>query len=410
MKKIDVQNGITKYLNNNQITIEDALSKSYNISSYEEYIEFFMLIKNTYKNNIKEFYNEGKKYLDKLEEFITEATKSEDSKSLEAYIQNNLKNKLGCNYCVEIESLHPKSFSMQRESSKEAFVNVYTELGYDKLKQYIKLVKSPSNFISYLNNDNNQIVAMKYLLFKTDHHSMKRFKRDCSSKTIYQETENSINECIEYIAKEKENFASYLTKQEKEYNDWFENTSKELNDYFDNHNKTLFKLEQTYEEELKVEKPAEFILDQSNKYKKSFRWWCVAVLIVSIILIGFMSIIVSPEVSFNDKLINISILNKDMPVYSSVILLALISLIVYILRVFIKMAISSKHLMEEYKQKYALTYFYLSLVHNGNIDDIQSRNIILTSLFTKADTGLIKNDNSTELDKTILSLLTNLNK
>ena len=69
------------------------------------------------------------------------------------------------------------------------------------------------------------------------------------------------------------------------------------------------------------------------------------------------------------------------------------------------MAISSKHLMEEYKQKYSLTYFYLSLVNNGSIKDEKSQNIILTSLFTKADTGLIKNDNSNELDKTLLSLL-----
>ena len=69
------------------------------------------------------------------------------------------------------------------------------------------------------------------------------------------------------------------------------------------------------------------------------------------------------------------------------------------------MAISSKHLMEEYKQKYSLTYFYLSLVNNGNIEDEKSRNIILTSLFTKADTGLLKNDNSNDLEKTLLSQL-----
>ncbi len=131
----------------------------------------------------------------------------------------------------------------------------------------------------------------------------------------------------------------------------------------------------------------------------------ISIVVLSILLLILLAIIVSPQVSFNDKLITISVLSKDMPVYSSIILLAMISLVVYILRIFIKMAISSKHLMEEYKQKYSLTYFYLSLVNNGSIKDEKSQNIISTSLFTKADTGLIKNDNSNELDKTLLSLL-----
>ena len=147
------------------------------------------------------------------------------------------------------------------------------------------------------------------------------------------------------------------------------------------------------------------MLEQSKKYKKSFYLWSISIVVLSILLLILLAIIVSPQVSFNDKLITISVLSKDMPVYSSIILLAMISLVVYILRIFIKMAISSKHLMEEYKQKYSLTYFYLSLVNNGSIKDEKSQNIILTSLFTKADTGLIKNDNSNELDKTLLSLL-----
>ena len=44
MKKIDVQNAITKYLESNHFTIVDTLSKQYSISSYEQYIECFILI------------------------------------------------------------------------------------------------------------------------------------------------------------------------------------------------------------------------------------------------------------------------------------------------------------------------------------------------------------------------------
>lgn len=407
MKKIDIQSKITKYLENNHFTIVDALSKQYSISSYEQYIECFSLICKTYQSNITEFYEEGKNFIDKINSFISMTIQNVDDESLENYVENNLKSELGFDYyrTVNLTSIYPKSFLLQRECSQEAFTNIYSELGYDKLKEYISLVKSPSNFSSYINDSSRQIVAMKFLLFKTDHHSSTKLKRDYSAKTIYQETSNNINESLSEITKEKEDFINYMNEQKENYNNWFEDTSDKMDNFVLNHSNELSNLEKTYEEKLKIEKPAEFMLEQANKYKNSFYLWCLAIVILSSILLILLAFIISPSISFNDKLVTINVLSKDMPVYSSVIILAMISLVIYVLRIFIKMAISSKHLMEEYKQKYSLTYFYLSLVNNGNIEDEQSRNIILTSLFTKADTGLIKNDSSSDIEKTLLTQL-----
>lgn len=408
MKKIDVQNQITKYLSSNHFTIIDSLTKPYTIQSYDQYIECFNLIKNTYQNNIIEYCEEAKKYINLMNNFITKAIENSDTDSIEQYIVNNIKDSLGFGYNrnVNLISIYPKSFLLQRECSQEAFTNIYSELGYNMLKEYINLVKSPSNFSSYINDSSRQIIAMKFLLFKTDHHSPKEFRRDTSAKTIYQETSNNLTESISAITKEKEDFINYMNEQKENYNNWFEDTSDKMDNFILNHSNELSNLEKTYEEKLKIEKPAEFMLEQANKYRNSFYWWCLAIVLLAIFLIILLAAIVSPQVTFNDKLITVSVLNKDMPVYSSIILLAMISLVVYILRIFIKMAVSSKHLMEEYKQKYSLTYFYLSLINNGNIKDEKAQNIILTSLFTKADTGLIKNDGSNEFDKTILSLLT----
>lgn len=407
MKKIDVQNQITKYLSSNHFTIIDSLTKPYTIQSYDQYIECFNLIKNTYQNNIIEYCEEAKKYINLMNNFITKAIENSDTDSIEQYIVNNIKDSLGFDYNrnVNLISIYPKSFLLQRECSQEAFTNIYSELGYDMLKEYINLVKSPSNFSSYINDSSRQIVAMKFLLFKTDHHSPKGFRRDTSAKTIYQETSNNLTETINTITKEKDDFISYMNNEKESYNNWFKNTSEKMDNFINNHHTELSNLEDTYEEKLKIEKPAEFMLEQANKYKNSFYLWCVAIVVLSSVLLILLAFIISPSISFNDKLVTINVLSKDMPVYSSVIILAMISLVIYVLRIFIKMAISSKHLMEEYKQKYALTYFYLSLVNNGNIEDEQSRNIILTSLFTKADTGLIKNDSSSDAEKTLLAQL-----
>lgn len=407
MKRIDVESAITKYLDSNKFTIVDSLSKQYTISSYEQYIECFMLIKNTYQNSITEFYEEGKKFIDLINNFITNAIESEDMDSIEQYIINNLKGSLGFNYnrVANLISIYPKSFLIQRECSQEAFTNIYTELGYDMLRKYIDLVKNPSTFSSYLNDSSRQIIAMKFLLFKTDHHSSTRLKRDYSAKTIYQETSDNLTETISAITKEKDDFINYMNEQKEEYKTWFENTSKDMDEFKNNHSNQLLNLEETYEEKLKIQKPAEFMLEKSEEYKKSFYLWCIAITALSCLLIVLLAFIINPEITLDDKLVTFNVLSNDMPVYSNVILLAMISLVIYVLRIFIKMAISSKHLMEEYKQKYSLTYFYLSLVNNGNIEDDHSRNIILTLLFTKADTGLIKNDNSSDNTATLLSQL-----
>lgn len=408
MKRIDVESAITKYMSNNNFRIVDILSKDYSISSYEQYIECFSLIYNIYKNNIQEFSKEGKKYKDNINLFIQQALENADEESIESYINDNLSRELGFNTynrTVNLISIYPKSFLMQRECSQEAFINIYEELGYEMLQQYIQLVKSPSNFSSYLNDSKRQILAMKFLLYKTDHHSSTKLKRDLSAKNIFQMNSEHIQESISEIVKEKDDYINYMNEQKDNYNNWFSETENKLNEFTAEHSNKLSNIEKTYEAKLKIEESAKFMLEQSKKYKKSFYLWSISIVVLSILLLILLAIIVSPQVSFNDKLITISVLSKDMPVYSSIILLAMISLVVYILRIFIKMAISSKHLMEEYKQKYSLTYFYLSLVNNGSIKDEKSQNIILTSLFTKADTGLIKNDNSNELDKTLLSLL-----
>lgn len=409
MKRIDVENAITKHIEKRPYRIIDTLSNSYTISSYEKYVECFDLIYNTYKDNIREFSEEGKKYKDNINLFIQKILEDKDEDSMEQYIEDNLDRELGFSSydrSVNLISIYPESFLMQRECSQEAFINIYEELGYQALKDYIRLVQSPQQFSYYLSDDKKQIIAMKFLLYKTDHHSPTKLKRDLSAKTIFEMNSEHIQECMSEITKEKDDYINYMDEQKNNYNDWFSETENKLDEFVLDHSNKLSNIEETYEEKLKVEEPAKFMLEQSEKYRKSFTLWCVAIIVLTIILLILLAFIVSPQVSFGDKLITVNVLNSDMPIYSSVILLAMISLVVYVLRIFIKMAISSKHLMEEYKQKYSLTYFYLSLVNNGSIEEEKSRNIILTSLFTKADTGLIKNDNSNEIDKTILSLLT----
>ena len=163
-------------------------------------------------------------------------------------------------------------------------------------------------------------------------------------------------------------------------------------------------LETFYETKLQIQEPVIFMKKQAESYQHSFWFWSIFSIFIGCILLFLLSILLSPSIRYQDKIITITLLSEQVSIYTSMILLAMVSLVLYLLRLFIRIATSSKHLSEEYKQKYALTYFYLSLYHNGNIPCKESQNIILASLFTKADTGLLKKDSSKDMEKTMLSL------
>ena len=63
----------------------------------------------------------------------------------------------------------------------------------------------------------------------------------------------------------------------------------------------------------------------------------------------------------------------------------------YILRLLVKMALSSYHLASDAQERHQLTYQYLSLLQANAIEE-KDREIILQSLFSRAETGLLKGD------------------
>ena len=54
---------------------------------------------------------------------------------------------------------------------------------------------------------------------------------------------------------------------------------------------------------------------------------------------------------------------------------------------------SSFHLARDCEERHALTYFYLSLLKESKVDD-SDRQLIMQSLFSRAETGLLKDDSA----------------
>lgn len=417
MKANEIQTLINEHLKSNALYVIDLLNNRIRIDSYDSYKELLKSTSNTYKNKITEFENECDKCLEKSNDFVNHC-KEVKPEQVSNTISNDIRYYLlDERYSNEkrINTIFISSLDNTNEKSEMAITSIYKELGYQKLQYYIELLKNPSNLTSYLNDSTKQIVAMHYLLYKTGHHSTTTLSRNNTTKNLYNMMKSNIDDSIKEITNEKQDYIDFMNKEKENYSNWKENTIKEQEELKNNYdsfmeecNNRIDNLEKLYNKKLKVEKPAEFMKEKSEEYAKATKHWSIATIVMVIILMVILGIILSPKINVNGTIIEVNIFNKQLPIYESIILLALVCLIVYVLRVFIKLTISSKHLSEEYKQKYILTYFYLSLISEGKLDE-ELGNSVLSKLFTKADTGLIKNDTNIEIES-IYKTLTGINK
>ena len=74
-------------------------------------------------------------------------------------------------------------------------------------------------------------------------------------------------------------------------------------------------------------------------------------------------------------------LNKKTPIFR-----------ISLMKLLSKMTFSSFHLMRDAQEREQLTYLYLALTHESEIDK-SSRDIVLQSLFSRSETGLLVKEN-----------------
>ena len=81
--------------------------------------------------------------------------------------------------------------------------------------------------------------------------------------------------------------------------------------------------------------------------------------------------------------------------------IGVISFFIYIIRIIVKIVMSNHHIAMEYEQKAALTRFYQALTYKGIEVDDNEKLIIMSALFSKVDTGLVKTNESVDLDSVL---------
>ena len=206
IKRIEITKIIDEKLIEYPIRYIDLMNKTYSINSYEKYIQEFSLIKSAFRESIKEFFDIAENQINKMESLINDCDKT-DIETAKQYIVNNFDNKFGIsryNRDIRVKTLFIQSLRNENAYSINTIKQIYEELGYDNLLIYIELLKNPDLLNSYFSDSTKQNVAMHYILFKTNHHSLSKFKRNNTSSNLYNMMENNINESINEIINAKD--------------------------------------------------------------------------------------------------------------------------------------------------------------------------------------------------------------
>lgn len=191
------------------------------------------------------------------------------------------------------------------------------------------------------------------------------------------------------------------TEKDDTFNSWFESTKNEdWQKWYEPTVKKIAELEETYKEKLKLEEPAKYWNDRSSKLKT--QGWISLAIIVLLVVITCWSLgeilWKTPEQIYSSWFGE----DKSAAIRWSIVYVTLISFIAYCIRALNKVMFSSFHLARDCEERHTLTYFYLSLLKDSKVDD-KDKQLIMQSLFSRAETGLLKDDSSPTMPSETIS-------
>lgn len=345
-----------------------------------------------------------REYLSTIEEL--------DSESIRNYFYNNIPSNR-----EEIETdkyLYKISMSSPIDRDAEFgkiknFVSFYIQHLTNNLREavinFIRLSKNMYE-IGYDLSSTSQYRFYPALYLLKQHFSDLKESKDDFETNIVLPIKSKLQEISDDSNEQYKEITTFIETKHNEIQQQFDEKSIELKEFQNSINiwqegkeARLNDLEETYKNKLSLEAPEELWYNRSKEYREKAKYWTWVLIVSALALVGFLTGLVMVIHDYSlDSIQEIPFISK------SFILVSIISFFVYIIRVLIKIVMSNHHLATEYEQKAALTRFYQALTYAGTDIAQEERIIIIHSLFSRTETGLVKTDSSNDVDA-ILSVL-----
>ncbi|WP_404458980.1 DUF6161 domain-containing protein [Sutcliffiella horikoshii] len=251
------------------------------------------------------------------------------------------------------------------------FLAILFEKGFVKKKDIQELLDSPEDiFNDYQTDYEGAINALK------------------QKKNELEEQIGTLQNFILGIEEKTSNDISSLNKEWK----------KEVSDLVSEKKTYIETLEAQYSEKLKLSGPTQYWTELSKTYKKQGIIWSVISLIIGLGL-GCIIWKLSLHLNLTDTTNVANTLQKYL------IVAVATSIGFYLLSQGVKITMSRFHLSTDYEERAQLTNVYLALIKAEENYPTEEKQIILQSIFSRSESGLIKGDSGPVMPNNILSQL-----
>lgn len=226
---------------------------------------------------------------------------------------------------------------------------------------------------------------------------------------------NLRSDFVKYIAENEKETSKILKESEKKHLDqidsveeikiekfnsieqWFDSSKNDFDSFYTSSNENIKALENTYNELLSLKKPADYWKERASELKKEGdKFFYILLGLVGFAVITlYLLLWLTPEgmqkTFFND--------DRSLAIRWSIIYVTFISFLFFAIKAVMKSMFSSYHLSRDAEERQRLTYVYLAMVKDASIDK-EDRHLVMQSLFSRADTGLLKEDSSPSMPGT----------
>ncbi|MEN8170504.1 MAG: DUF6161 domain-containing protein [Pseudomonadota bacterium] len=288
---------------------------------------------------------------------------------------------------------YPASWLWSGHPYSEAYISCHERYGNEAAEAFLDVVlRNNTNGIANANKFFGVMSAYEYLTQESP-----IIQRSESERASLEHLRAELDEAKTTLIGEVEDFKD-------DYSDWYAETQvgaeklyrvnrklgerqarkndKAFNEQLRTWSGAVDELEKTYEEKLRLQKPAEYWNKAARKYGIQGGLWSLA--IVAAVVVGliyfrefFLTWLRGQEIGI------------QLNTVQGVVLFGTIAAVyAYLLRVLSRLAFSSFHLMRDAEEREQLTYLYLSLSMETEVDK-DSREIVLQALFSRSETGLL---------------------
>lgn len=271
------------------------------------------------------------------------------------------------------------------------------------LQSYYLLKRNRRSIINYISDDKEERYLPAIFLLKKDMHQN-------NENVSWKEMNDSLSKDIEILKKDLELTATESSKlienKDNEFHLKFQAHLKNVEDYKESIDLwkskkeiEIDRLEKTYKHRLQTEAPVQLWDERSKIYNDKAQKW------ISFLIFSFLLLVLVFGLFYSQIQDFLSGKLEKVPFISDTfVLVAVVSFIIYLIRVIVKIILSNQHMAMEYEQKAAIARYYEALLAEGGEVDDSIKPMIFGAMLSKVETGLVKIDNNLDLES-IISVL-----